>query len=110
MAHSLKPECTPLKHKYDACFNAWFEGYLQPLSAPALAGGAAAKPLTQEAREAAQRGKREEYERTCGKVWEAYRGCLSGALTEKRLDDLLQQAREENPMLEPESPESARQR
>ncbi|WWC67769.1 uncharacterized protein I206_101681 [Kwoniella pini CBS 10737] len=27
---SLSPECTPLKHKYDSCFNAWFEGYLQP--------------------------------------------------------------------------------
>ncbi|WWC87070.1 uncharacterized protein L201_001956 [Kwoniella dendrophila CBS 6074] len=27
---SLSPECTPLKHRYDSCFNAWFEGYLQP--------------------------------------------------------------------------------
>ncbi|KAI9634738.1 uncharacterized protein MKK02DRAFT_37617 [Dioszegia hungarica] len=27
---SLSPECTPLKHRYDSCFNSWFEGYLQP--------------------------------------------------------------------------------
>ncbi|WWC59426.1 uncharacterized protein I303_101982 [Kwoniella dejecticola CBS 10117] len=35
---SLSPECTPLKHKYDSCFNAWFEGYLQPALASAAAG------------------------------------------------------------------------
>lgn len=28
---SLSPECTPLKHRYDSCFNAWFEGFLQPV-------------------------------------------------------------------------------
>ncbi|BEJ12207.1 hypothetical protein CspHIS471_0206670 [Cutaneotrichosporon sp. HIS471] len=27
---SLAEECTPLKQRYDACFNLWFEGYLQP--------------------------------------------------------------------------------
>ncbi|KAK4688370.1 TRIAP1/MDM35 family protein, partial [Tremellales sp. Uapishka_1] len=27
---SLSPECTSLKHRYDSCFNLWFEGYLQP--------------------------------------------------------------------------------
>ncbi|KAK8858793.1 hypothetical protein IAR55_003023 [Kwoniella newhampshirensis] len=27
---SLSPECTPMKHRYDSCFNLWFEGYLQP--------------------------------------------------------------------------------
>ncbi|PWN18691.1 hypothetical protein BCV69DRAFT_301166 [Microstroma glucosiphilum] len=26
---SLSPECTPLKHRYDQCFNRWFEHYLQ---------------------------------------------------------------------------------
>ena len=30
MAHSLSEECTPLKREYDTCFNAWFEGYLEP--------------------------------------------------------------------------------
>jgi hypothetical protein len=28
---SLSPECTNLKHRYDQCFNAWFEGYLKPI-------------------------------------------------------------------------------
>ncbi|OCF37498.1 hypothetical protein I316_00622 [Kwoniella heveanensis BCC8398] len=39
---SLSPECTPLKHRYDSCFNAWFEGYLQP----ALAASASASVST----------------------------------------------------------------
>lgn len=25
---SLSPECTPLKHRYDSCFNSWFKDYL----------------------------------------------------------------------------------
>lgn len=25
---SMSVECTPLKHRYDACFNKWFEEYL----------------------------------------------------------------------------------
>lgn len=25
---SLSAECTPLKHKYDGCFNLWFQEYL----------------------------------------------------------------------------------
>ena len=29
-SRSLSPSCTPLKHRYDSCFNSWFEGYLQP--------------------------------------------------------------------------------
>ena len=32
--NSLSPECTPLKHKYDACFNRWFDSYLQLVSLP----------------------------------------------------------------------------
>ncbi|KAJ9115027.1 hypothetical protein QFC22_005355 [Naganishia vaughanmartiniae] len=31
---SLSPECTNLKHRYDQCFNAWFEGYLKPIVTP----------------------------------------------------------------------------
>lgn len=30
LCRSLSPECTQLKHRYDSCFNSWFEGYLQP--------------------------------------------------------------------------------
>lgn len=28
MMPSMSQECTPLKHRYDACFNRWFEDYL----------------------------------------------------------------------------------
>ncbi|WVF69991.1 hypothetical protein IAT40_004776 [Kwoniella sp. CBS 6097] len=39
---SLSPECTPLKHRYDSCFNAWFEGYLQPALAASASSSASA--------------------------------------------------------------------
>lgn len=38
MMPSMSQECTPLKHRYDACFNRWFEDYLgvgHPAQAPA---------------------------------------------------------------------------
>lgn len=70
MASSLSEECTPLKHEYDACFNSWFEGYLEPLTANENGSRdqAAAQKHTQE--------KALEYERNCGKVWQSYRDCL----------------------------------
>lgn len=38
LSRSLSEECTPLKQRYDSCFNLWFEGYLQPaLDAASLA-------------------------------------------------------------------------
>lgn len=46
-ARSLAEECTPLKKRYDACFNLWFEGYLQPaLDAAAQAQRGAFPSLT----------------------------------------------------------------
>lgn len=46
MLRSLDPQCTPLKHRYDSCFNLWFEGYLQPAldGRPASAGPSSATP------------------------------------------------------------------
>ncbi|KAK0186646.1 hypothetical protein F5146DRAFT_1066736 [Armillaria mellea] len=73
MADSLSPECTPLKHKYDSCFNEWFEGYLEPA----------------------------EFEGKCGKIWVEYKTCVQNSLKEKGLDHLIQQARDENPLKEP---------
>lgn len=67
MAHSLAAECTPLKLKYDSCFNAWFEGYLQP------AVSASANPAE---REQYRKSKAEEYEQNCGKLWEEYKSCV----------------------------------
>ena len=65
MAHSLSDDCTPLKREYDSCFNAWFEGYLEP--------AVAATPAE---RLKYSQDKAEEYERNCGKIWSQYRSCV----------------------------------
>ena len=61
MSQSLAEECTPLKHTYDSCFNAWFAEYLQPSNGN---GNVAIKE------------KVKDYEEKCGKVWEQYRNCV----------------------------------
>ncbi|KAF8479369.1 mitochondrial distribution/morphology family 35/apoptosis [Gautieria morchelliformis] len=94
MASSLSPDCTPLKHEYDACFNAWFEGYLEPL----------ASDMTTEQRQERSAQKAKEYQERCGKVWEGYRTCVQGAVKEKGLTELLSQARQEDPLVEPPPP------
>ncbi|KAG6917486.1 hypothetical protein DXG01_002349 [Tephrocybe rancida] len=98
MAHSLSPECTPLKLEYDSCFNAWFEGYLEP----AVAAASSSAP----AREAYSQRKAAEFNEKCGRVWETYRQCVQKAVNEKGLDTLLQQARDENPLTVPPPPPS----
>ena len=65
MADSLSPECTPLKSKYDTCFNAWFECYLEPAVA-----------VSSSERSAYLRQKADEFEAKCGKVWGQYRACV----------------------------------
>ena len=67
MSQSLSEECTPLKRKYDACFNAWFEGYLEP----ALSASANAEQRTKFAQQKAA-----EFDSSCGKIWQAYRQCV----------------------------------
>ncbi|KAH8089897.1 mitochondrial distribution/morphology family 35/apoptosis [Cristinia sonorae] len=91
MAHSLSDECTPLKREYDSCFNAWFEGYLEP----------AVNATTPEQRLKYSQDKAAEYERNCGKIWNQYRECVQKAVKDKGLDVLLEQARAENPLKEP---------
>ncbi|RDB27126.1 Mitochondrial distribution and morphology protein 35 [Hypsizygus marmoreus] len=97
MAHSLSPECTPLKLEYDACFNAWFEGYLEP---------AVAASASTAQREAYSHRKAAEFQEKCGKVWESYRLCVQKAVKDKGLEALLQQARDENPLTEAPPPPS----
>lgn len=65
MASSLSPECTPLKTTYDTCFNAWFEGYLEP-----------AVSKTPAERTAYSKEKADEFEQKCGKVWKDYKACV----------------------------------
>ena len=68
MASSLLEECTPLKRKYDACFNAWFEDYLEP---------AVSASITPEQRTRFSQEKAAEYEQQCGKIWKQYKDCVS---------------------------------
>lgn len=137
MAHSLSPECTPLKHAYDACFNTWFEGYLEPAIAHS-------KGVPQGQRNEYAKKKAEEFEEKCGVVWAQYKECvqvsvmpffslyacgfedaskrsahariglvfgarwlmlpcLQKAVRDRGLGDLLEQARQENPLREPPS-------
>ncbi|KIY63528.1 hypothetical protein CYLTODRAFT_359807 [Cylindrobasidium torrendii FP15055 ss-10] len=91
MADSLSEACTPLKQAYDTCFNAWFEGYLEP---------AVAVRNQQNSREVYAKQKAEEFEAKCGKLWVSYKSCIQGALKEKGIDDMLKQAREEHPLKE----------
>ncbi|KAI5888506.1 mitochondrial distribution/morphology family 35/apoptosis [Schizophyllum commune] len=89
MAHSLNEKCTPLKKEYDNCFNAWFEGYLEPAVA-----------TTDQARSEFSKRKAQEFQDKCGPVWNSYRECVQQAVKDKGLDTLLQAAREENPLTE----------
>ncbi|KAG1786757.1 mitochondrial distribution/morphology family 35/apoptosis [Suillus fuscotomentosus] len=102
MAHSLSPECTPLKHEYDACFNTWFEGYLEPAIANANTKG-----HSQSQRIEYSKQKKEEYDRKCGSIWAEYKDCVQKAVTEKGLGGLLSQARQENPLREPPPPDAS---
>ncbi|KAI0073231.1 hypothetical protein K474DRAFT_1649840 [Panus rudis PR-1116 ss-1] len=94
MAHSLSDACTPLKREYDSCFNAWFEGYLEPAVA-----------TTPEQRSQYSQQKAAEYEEKCGKIWQQYRECVQNAVKDKGLDVLLDQARQENPLKDPPPPD-----
>lgn len=71
MAQSLSPQCTPLKLEYDSCFNAWFEGYLEP---------AVAASASSEQRASFSKQKADEFQQKCGKVWESYRECVQVCL------------------------------
>ncbi|KAJ3517349.1 hypothetical protein NLJ89_g560 [Agrocybe chaxingu] len=92
LSSSLSPECTPLKQNYDSCFNAWFKGYLEP---------AVAASSSPEACAAYSKKKADEFQEKCGKVWGEYKSCVQAAVKQAGLHKLLQQAREENPLVEP---------
>lgn len=67
MSQSLAPECTPLKHAYDDCFNSWFAGYLQPQNSND----------GEEGSQAFIDARVKEYHEKCGKLWIEYRECLT---------------------------------
>jgi len=69
MSQSLASKCTPLKQTYDACFNSWFEGYLEPAIA-------AATNQDQDQRVVHSKKKADEFQEKCGKIWEEYKACV----------------------------------
>lgn len=69
----VDPACNPLKHRYDACFIKWIEGYLEPPSSPSGAAGGKAAAVDQQAR---AKAKADEYEQLCGESWRAYSSCV----------------------------------
>lgn len=74
---SMSPECTPLKHKYDNCFNLWFRDYLAASSENAERG---AQPRTHSLFERkappSLSSLRERYEKDCGSLFTEYQACV----------------------------------
>ncbi|PQE14408.1 Mitochondrial distribution and morphology 35 protein [Rutstroemia sp. NJR-2017a BBW] len=69
MSASLAPECNEVKERYDSCFLKWYsEKYLR------------GKGTTDE----------------CEALFKDYRKCLTGALKERGIDKMLEEAREDH--------------
>ncbi|TGO23719.1 hypothetical protein BPAE_0123g00090 [Botrytis paeoniae] len=69
MSASLAPECNEVKERYDSCFLKWYsEKYLR------------GKGTTDE----------------CESLFKEYRKCLTGALKERGIDKMLEEAREDH--------------
>jgi len=90
---SMSPECTPLKHRYDACFHSWLVDYLAlPGSgtAPAAAqskesssssmwgrGKKEQAPAAGQDEAAKRQSLKERLDGECGGMWEEYRKCVT---------------------------------
>jgi hypothetical protein len=89
----MSPECTPLKHRYDACFHSWLVDYLAlPGSgtAPAAAqskesssssmwgrGKKEQAPAAGQDEAAKRQSLKERLDGECGGMWEEYRKCVT---------------------------------
>lgn len=87
----MSADCTPLKLKYDSCFNAWLETYLSPeltsaLSRDSRSGGHSSSSNSSlednNSNAKAQRTRKmaQEYESKCGEAWKAYNNCVTVCL------------------------------
>lgn len=101
---SMSAECTPLKHRYDACFNKWFEDYLGlPAPPPPSSAGSArdsgvsgffsqngSSALRSEPSQSDRRRLRDRLDGECGAMWKEYQSCVlvsqqrAGPLTQPR--------------------------
>lgn len=84
---SLASECTPLKHRYDACFDLWFRDYLSigdsQIVQQEKQRGASSAPLglgksrTPDSDiEARKKNIMERYDRDCGALFKDYQSCV----------------------------------
>ncbi|GAK68195.1 uncharacterized protein PAN0_050d6431 [Moesziomyces antarcticus] len=128
---SMSAECTPLKHRYDSCFNLWFKDYLAigddqiqdqqrrsqtASTASSSTNGASTKKksgwfsdssssststqassIADSDVEGRKNAIMQRYERDCAQLFKDYQACIKKAVTERGLDDLIRQARKENP-------------
>lgn len=79
LMNSISPECTPLKHRYDSCFNLWFKEYLDATSpavqpAESSSRGFFAAPRQEVPQNAA--ALRDQYESKCGPLFKEYQACV----------------------------------
>lgn len=96
---SMSPECTPMKHKYDTCFNRWFEEYLGVANRSSTSSSSSSRPKsfwsrssTSEApysdsldqsstdmpkwSETERKRLRERLDGDCGHLWKDYQSCV----------------------------------
>ncbi|CAG8954353.1 hypothetical protein HYFRA_00005977 [Hymenoscyphus fraxineus] len=69
MSASLAPECNEVKERYDSCFLKWYSDQY-------LRGKATTDP--------------------CADLFKDYKKCLTGALKERGIDKMLEEAREDH--------------
>lgn len=79
--NSMSPECTPLKHKYDNCFHAWFKDYLDKSSNPKVIPSTSPTQILRSSRAnqapaTDPAALRERYESDCGKLFRDYQACI----------------------------------
>jgi len=94
MANSVNPACNAFKRQYDSCFNTWFEQYLNT-SLPS-SGNNNSKPDPE-----VLRSKGKELESKCGDLFKTYRRCIESDLEAKGLNELLNEARDAEPLHKP---------
>lgn len=111
---SLSPECTPLKHKYDQCFNDWFKNYLDTSSSMNPEDSSRSRMDLWNTTGATAQSKlnklsvlRERYDYDCGKLFAEYQACvkvcvvvqltMQRAIQDKGLNGAIEKARKENP-------------
>ncbi|CAO1639370.1 unnamed protein product [Sympodiomycopsis kandeliae] len=111
---SLSPECTPLKHRYDTCFNSWFEEYLSlgtdssassssstatPSGSSFWGRSSSANSSNSTMLDSKEKRKqlRLELDGKCGEVLKSYQDCVKKALGQREILPLISEAREFNP-------------